>query len=732
MRKYLHPLLIMVVLFAGINANAQRYLDEVFDNDDIVVETVSFATNIDFMTSDLGGANLAIDIGTLSATVEAGLPIGAAYYDVMDESTDLKVIDITMDIYRPDNAVDPVDERPVIVYIHTGNFLPPPLNGSPNGTKTDSAAVNLCMQWAKRGYVAVSCDYRLGWNPIAETVQERRGTLLNAVYRAIHDVKQGVRFLREDAMADNTYEIDETKIVLYGQGSGGYVSNAYMTLDNGPVELFLTKFLPNPFDDTVSYIDTLLVGNIDGWGYSNTLTLYRNTGISADVAMTVNAGGALADESWLEAGDPPMVAFNCIRDDFAPFTEGTVIVPTTLEEVVDVHGANFFIQKCNDLGINDVFAGIPDGDDFTDAARSHYGQTYEASNGNEETVNATPEGLFPVLRPLYGYLMNEASPWEWWDQNSPIAQTLVAPGVTANMASLSSNPDMTPEKGLAYLDSIQGYMLPRVMCALNLPGNWCVEVPENNDCAGSVDIDGLFHTNQIGVEQISAVQDNTTATVAATDTEVGTDCWGEPAFNVSPILNNTLWFTFEGDGAEYTIETGDCGGGLDDYIDFGDTQFVIYSGTSCDNLVPVANGCSEDSDNSVTDNYFAGIDFGTDEGTMYWIMVDGFNGVDVAQIGVQADGQFCIHVSQITVDVNDIEPTNLAVYPNPTTGIVTISAQSPINQLKVYTVLGEVVKTENGLNSGQMTVDMSDLEDGLYIFSATSGDHIITQRVVKK
>ncbi|NNE54700.1 MAG: T9SS type A sorting domain-containing protein [Flavobacteriales bacterium] len=375
------------------------------------------------------------------------------------------------------------------------------MNGSPNGTKTDSAGVYLCMEWAKRGYVAVSVDYRLGWNPIAESVQERRGTLLNAVYRAIHDTKMGVRYIRANAMDTNDWEIDESKIVIYGQGSGGYVSTSYMTLDDAAVELFLPKFLPNELDPTTSYVDTLAVGNIAGWGYSNSVNLYRDNGVMADAAMTINAGGALADESWLEAGDEPMIGINCIRDDFAPFTEGTVIVPTTQEDVVDVHGPNFFIQKAADLGNNDSFINIPDGDPFTDRARSLYGESFEASLGTE-TVSATPEGLFPLVRPLADYLQNESGPWEWWDPESPLAQVEVAPGVTAHMASLASNPDMSPEKGMAYCDSINGYILPRVMCALDLPEAVC-ETPDNVTEMESLSLDIFPNPTSASVTIIS-------------------------------------------------------------------------------------------------------------------------------------------------------------------------------------------------------------------------------------
>ncbi|MFK7757343.1 MAG: T9SS type A sorting domain-containing protein [Flavobacteriales bacterium] len=510
MKRTLHLLLSTALIFALQSAFAQRYLDEVFTDDEIIMTSVTYGTNINFLTSNLAGANTASDVVTLQTAAALGTEIPAAYFDPTDTSTDVKVTNVAMDIYQPDQAVDEVTERPVIIYVHTGNFLPPPLNGSPNGRKDDKVAIELCQQWAKRGYVAVSIEYRLGWNPIAETVQERTGTLLNAVYRAIHDVKHGVRTLRRDAIAENTYGIDESRIALYGQGSGGYVSQAYVTLDNPSVELFLEKFRPDPFDASVSYIDTLAVGNPEG--LNGTLTLYQNAdNISSEVHMSANAGGALADESWLEAGDVPMVSFHSVRDDFAPFTEGTVIVPTTNEPVVAVMGSNFFIQKANDLGNNDVFASIPDGDVYTDAARALYGQSFEASLGVTETVNDTPEGLYPIVLPLTDYLQNQASPWEWWDPTSPLAMAVVGMigdiEVTAHMNSLGSNPDMSETKSLTYLDTIQGYFLPRVMCALELPGALC-NIDNVQDIANSAKINMYPNpaSNLVAIESDEIIQ----------------------------------------------------------------------------------------------------------------------------------------------------------------------------------------------------------------------------------
>ncbi len=472
-------------------AQTQRYADQIFTDDQIVVTSgVVFGTNIRFIPPvDFTSSEAQADVVALQGIAEAGGDYPDAYYDLGDESTTVKVRDLQMDVYEPDPAVDDVEDRPVILYLHTGNFLPPPTNGSPTGTRIDSLAITTCREYAKRGFVAISMEYRLGWNPLGNSL-ERRGTLLNAVYRAIQDTKECVRHIREDANENgNPFGIDPDKIVLFGEGSGGYVALGYATVDDLPAEIEIEKFL-NPVTGE-SFVDPTTVG--DENGLNGLLTLYRDNEQDTEIQMTINLGGAMGDISWLEEGDAPMVSFHAIRDDFAPFDDGTVIVPTTQEEVVDVSGSNVFIQAANDFGNNDVFAGIPDGDPFTDQARSFYGQgPIEISNGLEVTVNDTPEGLYPLLLELRPFLTNIASPWQWWDPNSPLAQAVVGEvggnPITAHQASLASNPNMSPEQGRTYLDTIQGYSVPRIMCALELPGAPCTVGIEEQVLQDNTDI----------------------------------------------------------------------------------------------------------------------------------------------------------------------------------------------------------------------------------------------------
>ena len=484
MNRTLPLALVTAALGLATAASAQqRYINEVFTNAQITITNdVTYGTNVNFLTSNLSSPLVPTDLVALQTAVSLGQPIPAAYFNPADPSTAVKVLDIKMDIYQPDQALDAVTERPLVIYVHTGNALPPPINGSPNGTRKDSSAVEMCKRMARRGYVAVSMSYRGGWNPLAATEQERRGQLLNAIYRAVHDVRQCTRTLKADA---NTYRIDPDKVIVIGEGTGGYISLANATLDEG-AELFIEKFRPDPFNPNVSYVDTNLVGNLDG--FNGQLTLYRPNGQNHDAQFCVNMGGALADTSWLAPGDAPMVAFHTVFDPFAPFTEGIVIVPTTGGPVVPVQGSNLFMELVNQYGNNSSFENLPSNNPFTNRARALYGTT-QTHGANSVQIRNNVEGLFPLVRPQWpAPAQEEASPWQWWDPNSAIAQTEVAPGITAHVASLSSNPDMSPTKGRTYIDTVMGYMTPRIVCALQLGPCSLVGIDEASAIAQGVEL----------------------------------------------------------------------------------------------------------------------------------------------------------------------------------------------------------------------------------------------------
>ena len=218
----------------------------------------------------------------------------------------------------------------------------------------------------------------------------------------------------------------------------------------------------------IPIIDT--AGNVLGFEVDSTMPLNipNHPQYSNDINMAFNLGGALADISWLEVGDVPIVSFHCANDEDAPIDTGAVIVPTTGDFVVEAMGSRTVQHYSNQYGNNDVFinAGFSfNNDPFTVAANMN-NSGYEGLN-----VFVTPS---PSTTPTpCGMETEQGAPWDWWDNvtyDSMFSAINGLPAGTGACVSLLGNPDMSASKGRAYIDTIQGYLNPRIYVALNLGG----------------------------------------------------------------------------------------------------------------------------------------------------------------------------------------------------------------------------------------------------------------------
>jgi hypothetical protein len=467
----------LAVVLGGISlqANAQRYLTQVFTDAQITIQNdVQYGENLSIQNTILGSL----------ANPPQQIPPS--------------ILPLIMDVYYPSIAADNAAERPLVVYAPTGNFLPAGINGSPTGSRKDSSAVNMAKQFAKRGYVCAVVDYRLGWNPFSTNQIVRTGTILNAAYKGQQDTKAAVRFFRNDRATTNTYKIDPTRVVLCGEGTGGYVVMAHAFLDQpwkiGRLPgLGDDKFLRTIVPPDSSVIDTARIGNYDGTNAIDvnlgpfassgdflkiTGNVANNSSYSSEANMVINMGGALGDTSWLDAGQIPMIGIHAVRDPNAPYQIGDVIVPTTGDLVIPfASGAGFNLEKANSYGNNSSFATRIYPDPITAAVESHYGQSIPFAGS---TINiGTGKGLLPFILPENAtYSLNHGSPWQFWNSGQATANypVTIAPGVTitTHQASAASNPSMATSNevgrstGLTYIDTIQQYINPRIVCALNL------------------------------------------------------------------------------------------------------------------------------------------------------------------------------------------------------------------------------------------------------------------------
>jgi len=433
--KQLNVLLLLTLFSASISAQNNRYFDQVFSNVTVTADqTYAVNATVLFVAPPPNGAGQAIPQA-------------------------LKV-----DIYEPSG--DTETARPLIIMLHTGNFLPPQVNGGCSGTRKDATDVSMATRLAKMGYVVAVADYRLGWNPVASTQTERIYTLINAAYRGVQDVNTCVRFFRKDeAVGGNNYGIDPDKITVWGIGTGGYIAAAAATLDT-ITDTYIPKFLTPQGPMVLEFLS----GNVEGTTYGinpgvpglpfpagDTLGYVNHVGYSSEFNLAVNLGGALGDLSWIEAGEMPIISFHNPTDPFAPCGTAIVLVPPPINlPVVEVTGSCGFQPILNNVGNQDAMIAANLTDPLSVKAK---------------TLNGNIEGFYP-------FLGNDSSPWAFAASSNPY-------GLTTDPMCETFAATHT-----AYLDTIIAYFAPRACIVLGL-GN-C------NTTVGAKDLS----TSQVGMSAI--------------------------------------------------------------------------------------------------------------------------------------------------------------------------------------------------------------------------------------
>lgn len=196
---------------------------------------------------------------------------------------DSTYIDLKMDIYQPTG--DLLAHRPLIVLAFPGSFTA--------GTRLSPDIITLCDNFARRGYVCASIDYRLGFEGGSDCDTNQ----FKALIRGVQDMKAAVRYFYKDAQTTNTFRIDTNQIFIGGSSAGAFISlnYAYGKLDT------LSRAEPNWARPAV---DSL------GGSEGNS----GNPGYSSKVKGVIDLCGGIADTVWIMPGDPILVGVHGTAD----------------------------------------------------------------------------------------------------------------------------------------------------------------------------------------------------------------------------------------------------------------------------------------------------------------------------------------------------------------------------------------------------------------------------------
>lgn len=88
-------------------------------------------------------------------------------------------------------------------------------------------------------------------------------------------------------------------------------------------------------------------------------------------------------------------------------------------------------------------------------------------------------------------------------------------------------------------------------------------------------------------------------------------------------------------------------------------------------------------------------------------------------------------ISCASLAVDNINATKFSYYPNPTTGILNLTASNKIESIEIYNVAGQKVMNF-APKSDKLEINLSNLPKGLYFVKATVNGNVITNKVIKK
>ncbi len=655
MKKIFTTLFTLAILTGSLMAQGTRYIDEVF-SDVVTLSDMPYGGNV---------------------TVVTGVPMADT---------------LLFDLYMP--VGDTCTSRPLVVVLPTGTFLPRGLF-APTGDKDDYANVQVCKRLAKRGYVAASIQYRAGWNPIATSDTVRRSTIINAAYRAVQDLFNFVRYANATVQNfGNPYNIDTSRIAVFGIGTGGFVGFNAAVLQQD--EIYIDKFT-NPSGS--SMIDTNLVGNLTGEkpGLINVPNL---VGYSNKFHFVFGLDGAVGDSSWMEDGlSVPLVAAGTVTHPTTPYgidpidpTKINCDLPVysgvgTGSFVVNIGGSLCMIDKANKLGINNPLSKGKYDDPVSEAIRS-----------NPNVFNQ--EHLWGINLPG-----PQTGPWEYWD--TAFWKTVPFPGpggLSINDVAISTNPDMSLDKANRYIDTALWFFSPRSYAALKLGSLVC-------SCVGVV-------TDPYLVDDFECQQPYTFS--------AGGD--------KLDIINNPLK-TAENNSekvGEYKDPPSDPWAAL--CVDFGGpidlsyyNQFEFQMTSPVDGplLVKLQGGTSP------------AFEFWTNShATADWESIT----ADFSSQAAENHNQVCIFPNGgvDTPDMNTYEFDNLRwglgtglftptlakleIAPNPVSNILYIRNPGNAAQFRVFNSLGQQVRDLKNSGLPVVTIFMSDLSPGMYMVGAFNHD----------
>lgn len=196
---------------------------------------------------------------------------------------DSDYVDLKVDIYQPTG--DLLAYRPLLVFAFPGSFTA--------GTRLSPDIIQLCDNFARRGYVCASIDYRLGFEDGSDCDTNQ----FKALMRGVQDMKAAVRYFYKDAQTANQFRIDTNQIWIGGSSAGAFIALNYAFGKTDTLSRSEPAWARPALDS---------LGGPEGNS--------GNPGYSSRVKGVIDLCGGIADTVWIMPDDPLLVGVHGTAD----------------------------------------------------------------------------------------------------------------------------------------------------------------------------------------------------------------------------------------------------------------------------------------------------------------------------------------------------------------------------------------------------------------------------------
>ena len=255
-------------------------------------------------------------------------------------------------VYEPEGDI--LDRRPAIVLAHGGAFI--------SGSK--GSLEELCVSYAKKGFVAITIDYRLIDDRFISDIEG----FSEGVVLALGDMKAAIRFIRNDAQTVNTYGIDPDVIFAGGVSAGAIMANHIGFLEE-------TDEIP---DYLLAHINNH--GGFEG----NT----NDLNVSSEVSGIVSFSGSLFLEDWIDADEPPIFM---VHEELDPIVPCGFDTSDAFPFDIFGYGGCSLSDKAQEVGVKSELI-------FYDGVEAHV--DYLQNDDSEAVINSSAQFLAEIISEL--------------------------------------------------------------------------------------------------------------------------------------------------------------------------------------------------------------------------------------------------------------------------------------------------------------------------------------------